>query len=203
MSEVLLFVLSLWYVKSKLIEIMGATTFEIKYRANSLSEAYNNASSDAREEYGNDSYNGTISTTSGVKDVTNEFKRSGLSLSKFVDKNIDRAEKWGNCLGICIKKPKANPNKVKSKVEHVVSKGARKWETRYVVSTWDKEIGYKLTKGDAVKMARKHTEQTEERTYVDIEKHLVRGESRVAKIHYKESSKQALGEYYLFGWAAE
>jgi len=182
---------------------MGATTFELSYRAKSLREAYNNAVSEARDEYGNDSYNGTISTTSGVKDLTNAFKRSKLSVQDFVNKNIDNADKWGDALGFCIKEPKGNSNKVKSKVDHNISKGTKKWETRYVVSTWNDEIGFKLTKGDAVKMARKHTERTQERTYVNLEKHLVRGESRVATILYKQSTKETLGDYYLFGLAAE
>jgi hypothetical protein len=185
---------------------MGATSFADYSYGNNMSEAYDNACEDAREEYGHQQgYNGTISTTSGFRDVTSEFKRSKLSLDKFIDKNLDRAEKWGRCLAICIKEPKKNTNKIKSIVKHIVFKGTRKWETRYVVHTYGypsgKEIGHSTKKGEAVKIARRHTEKTREGTYIEIRKVLLTGKSTVAEISYKKG-KESQGKYIFFGWAA-
>lgn len=184
---------------------MGACDFRTKSRGASMSEAYRSAVDEAREEYGNDSYNGTISTTSGFRDLTSEFKKSGLSLHDFIDKNIDKAQKRGSCFGICIKEPKANTNKIKSQVEHIVEKGTKKWVLKYVVYDryMENEIASKDTKGEAVKKAREYTEKNKERTIVVMKKVLEKGNPKVAEINYKGSSNEVVGEYMFFGIAAE
>jgi len=63
---------------------MGSTTFYERKIAASMKDAYNNAIEDATDEYGNDPYNGTISTTNGFVDVTKKFKESGKKLSAFI-----------------------------------------------------------------------------------------------------------------------
>lgn len=182
---------------------MGACSFTTSAYGKSMSEAYNNACDDARHEYGNDSYNGTISTTRGVRDVTAEFKRSGLGLNDFINKNIDNFSKWGSCGGICTTEPKLNKNKIKSVVEHIVEKGTKKWVLKYVVYDYDNIIGSYNTKGDAVKSARAYTERTQNRTTISMEKKLDKGNSQVARISYKSSDKESKGKYVFFGWAAE
>jgi hypothetical protein len=184
---------------------MGATSFQFKVKAVSISDAYKNAVSEAREEYGNDSYNGTISTTNGIFDATQKFKASGKSLDKFINDALSNGcSKWGNAWGICTVQPKTNSNKIKSQVEHVVSKGTKKWELVYVVEDWDRnEIGAKKTKGDAVKIGRAHTEKTQKTTRIHIEKRLVGSGGAVATIRYKSSTNETKGEYVLFGIAAE
>jgi len=197
--------IALLYCQTKKTIIMGACDFQNKSRGTSMSEAYRSAVSEAREEYGNDSYNGTISTTSGFRDLTSEFKRSGLSLNKFIDENIDKAEKRGNCFGICIKEPKSNTNKIKSQVTNFVEKGTRKWVLKHIVYDryQETEIASEDTKGEAIKKARAHTEKTQERTVVVMKKVLEKGSPRVAEITYKGSSNETLGEYIFFGIAAE
>ena len=183
---------------------MGASNFRQSGRGMTISEAYNDEVSEAREEYGNDSYNGTISTTRGVKDYTRKFKNSKLSLNEFINKYEDDGEKWGNCIGICLKEPKANKMKVKSTVTHKVTKGAKKWVTNFVVRTRrDDFVGSELTKGKAVKVARAYTEKTQIPTSINIEKSLVGGENLVARIDYKQSKSERIGEYVFFGWVAE
>ena len=81
---------------------MGACSFRDSARGKNMSEAYKNACHEAVSEYGNDSYNGTISTTSGVTDLTNEFKRSKLSINEFIEKHIDRNWNW-EILSECVK----------------------------------------------------------------------------------------------------
>ena len=183
---------------------MGACTFHFTQRGKTMQDAYRNACNEAEEEYGHQQgYNGTISTTSGYRDLTSEFKRSGKSLNDFVSQKLDTMSKR-DCAAITLEEGKANTNKVKSKVNHIVTKGTKKWVLYYVVETRSgDEIGAKKTKGDAVKIARTHTEKTQERTYIKMEKRLEGVSSRVAEIEYKHSTTEKEGKYYFFGWAAE
>ena len=183
---------------------MGACSFQNTGRGKTMSNAYSNLCADAREEYGHqDGYNGTISTTSGFRDVTSEFKRSGKSLQSFIDDNIERADKWGSCLAICIDEPKGNANKVKTQVKNIVTPGTKKWVLKYVVTAYGNVIASKETKGEAVKIAREHTEKTQERTYIDVAKVLEKGSTKVAEIEYKKSTTEKEGKFVFFGIAAE
>ena len=184
---------------------MGASSFQNTRRGKTMRDVYSELCADAREEYGHqDGYNGTISTTSGFRDVTSEFKRSGKELQQFINDNIDRAEKWGSCLAICIEEPKGNTNKVKTQVKNIVTPGTKKWILKYVVTTYMvRHIGAKLTKGDAVKIAREHTEKTQEGTKIEMVKVLEKGSARVAEIEYKKSTTEKDGKFVFFGWAAE
>jgi hypothetical protein len=170
-----------------------------------MSDTYNGLVADAIHEYGNDTYNGTISTTNGCRDVTAEFKRSGKSISDFIHDNIEKCQKWGSAWGVCIEEPITNKGKVKSKVEHIVSKGTKKWVLKYIVEDdWnDKNIGSFKTKGDAIKSARKYTEDTQRRCVVYMTKVLESGTNQVAKIEYKSSTNEKKGKYVFFGLAAE
>ena len=182
---------------------MGASSFTMYARGKSLSDAYEKAVENATREYGDDPYNGTISTTNGVTDVTQSFKRSKKELYAFIDAEWDRFSKR-DCAAICVEEPKGNTNKVKSQVDHIVTPGTKKWVLRYVVRKYN---GYDLsshaTKGDAVKAARTYTEKTQEQTTIHMEKHLEKGSDQVAKITYKKSTSEKDGRWVLFGWAAE
>jgi hypothetical protein len=182
---------------------MGATNFQNTSRGKSISQAYSRAVETARDEYGNDSYKGTISTTSGVRDLTSEFKSSKKTPQQFIDDNIDRAEKWGSALGFCVEEPQTNKNKVKTQVEHKVTKGTKKWVLKFVVTSRGEIIGAKNTKGDAVKLAREYSEKHQTRTQIHMEKQLENCTSIVAEINYKPSTNEKEGKYVFFGWAAE
>ena len=182
---------------------MGACSFTTSAYGKSMSEAYNNAVEDATHEYGNDAYNGTISTTRGCRDVTAEYKRSGKSINQYINDNIDNFNKWGACGGICVEEPITNKGKIKSQVEHIVEKGTKKWVLKYVVYEYDNQIGSFNTKGDAVKKAREHTEKTQRRTTISMEKKLDKGNSQVASVTYKQATNEKKGKYIFFGWAAE
>jgi hypothetical protein len=182
---------------------MGACSFTTSSYGKSMSEAYNNAVEDATHEYGNDAYNGTISTTRGCRDVTAEYKRSGKSINQYINDNIDNFNKWGACGGICVEEPITNKGKIKSQVEHIVEKGTKKWVLKYVVYEYDNQIGSFNTKGDAVKKAREHTEKTQRRTTISMEKKLDKGNSQVASVTYKQATNEKKGKYIFFGWAAE
>jgi hypothetical protein len=183
---------------------MGATQFIDKTRAYSMREAYNQLVEDAVSEYGNDSYNGTISTTQGFQDMTSEWKKSGLSIDKFIDLKIEDANKWGPAFAVCIVDPVKNNLKVKSQVEHVVVSGTKKWELRYfVLDSRGTKIASSDNKAEAVTLARGYTEKTQENTTVVMERVLVSCSPVVARIKFKHDKNQKPGAYYFFGYAAE
>ena len=181
---------------------MGASWFEMTAYGKTLSDAYTNAVAEAEVESGNDSYNGTISTTHTIDDLTDQFRRSKKSFDEYVKMQQDKLHKR-DCAGICILDPIVNKNKTKSQVEHIVTPGTKKWVLKYVVYTHDNQLGSYNTKGDAVKAARAHTEKTQQSTTITMEKKLEKGNSTVARITYKKSTTEKDGQWVFFGYAAE
>jgi hypothetical protein len=185
---------------------MGASLIEERGRGSSINDAYKRAVEDAIYEHGNDPYNGTISTTSGVKDVTKQYRSSGKSIGDFAEYlyETDQLQKWGNALGVCLSEPVVNNNKVKTQVNTTPQKGTRKWETRYVVQLFDGTvIGSREFQIDAIKLGRQHTEKNKEKTYVHITKKLIGSSTLVSEISYKNSDKEKEGLYYFIALAAE
>ena len=183
---------------------MGGTTFQFKQRGYTLLEAYDSAVKDAIDEYGNDIYNGTISTTRGVRDVTKEFKASGKTIQQYIDSVIEDIPKWDAARAICIEAPTDDVGKVKSKVDHIVTPGTKKWVLKYVVIDLrddEKVVKSCLTKGEAVEKAREYTEKTTHTTVIEMQKVLEKGSNIVAKVTYKGKRKQGL--WVLFGVAAD
>ena len=181
---------------------MGASWFEITAYGPDGSTAYKKLCNKAEEEYGQNGYNGTISTTDGWTDMTSKFRVSGKTPSEFINGCMDSMRKR-DCAAICIQEPKANTNRTKSQVEHIVTPGTKKWVLKYVVRHGDYFIGSWDKKADAVKDARKYTESYQEPTTIEIEKVLDKGSSRVAIIRYKKSSTERPGKWVFFGYAAE
>ena len=183
---------------------MGACQFTNSGRGKSAKDVFTKLQDAAIDEYGNDSYNGTISTVPGFNDITNEWKNSKKELNNFIAERFDSANKY-DCFCICTNPPVENKNKTKSQVEHIVTPGTKKWVLKYVVydDNNDRQLGSYTTKGDAVKAARAHTEKTFYRTSISMEKKLEKGNSQVAKITYKQSTTEKDGRYVFFGYAAE
>jgi hypothetical protein len=181
---------------------MGACSFQNTGRGRSAKDVFTRLQDAAQREYGDDCYNGTISTVPGFRDITNEWKTSKKTLDAFVHIKLENANKY-DCFAICTQQPVTNNNKIKSQVEHIVTPGTKKWILKYVVYSHDDEIGSYLTKGEAVKVARAHTEKTMYRTTISMEKKLEKGSSEVAKITYKKSSEEKDGQWVFFGYAAE
>ena len=88
-------------------------------------------------------------------------------------------------------------------MENIVTPGTKKWVLKYVVYTYDNQLGSYNTKGDAVKAGRAHTEKTGQSTSIIMEKKLEKGNSQVARITYKKSTTEKDGEWIFFGYAAE
>lgn len=183
---------------------MGSVNFQIKGFGQNAEEAYKQLVDQHIEEFGSDSYNGTISTTMGFTDYTKDFKNSGKKLDKYMEEMYGSMEKR-ECIAICVREPKENKQKIKSKVEHIVEKGKKNWLLRYVAYDTNsiEIIGSFEKKGDAVKAAREYTEKTKKRTFVEMERVLENGNGIVAHIHYKPSRAERSGAWIFFGWAAE
>jgi len=181
---------------------MGACQFQNSGRGKSAKDVFTKLQEVAEREYGDDSYNGTISTVPGFRDITNEWKTSKKDLSRFIREKLDDANKY-DCFAICTHEPVTNNNKIKTQVEHIVTPGTKKWILKYVVYDYDNQLGSYNTKGDAVKAARAHTEKTFKRTSISMEKKLEKGSCEVAKITYKQSSEEKDGQWIFFGYAAE
>lgn len=182
---------------------MGACQFINRGRGTSAAQAFTKLQQMAIDEYGHDSYNGTISTVPGFNDLTNEWNKTSKELNRFISDVLDAANKY-DCFCICVNPPVENKNKTKTQVEHIVTPGTKKWVLKYVVyNDYDHKIGSYNTKGEAVKAARAHTEKTQVCTVISMEKKLEKGTTQVAKISYKKSTKERDGEYVFFGYAAE
>jgi len=185
---------------------MGASLIEVRGRGASMREAYNNAVEDATYEQGNDPYNGTISTTNGIVDVTKEFRASGKSMDEYVDYLYEnnKLQKWGPALGICVSEPIVNTNKIKTQVATTPQKGTRTWKTVYQVKVYNGEvIASSEFQIDAIKKGREYTERTKEATSVHISKQLVGSKTLVSEITYKKADKECPGFYHFIALAAE
>lgn len=183
---------------------MGSQTFYVKCKGKSAQDAYKRAVDDANEQYGHqEGYSGHINVTPGFRDVTKNFKASGLSMQQYIDKRTEKLSKFDGAECICIREPKANTNKVKSQVEHIVEKGTKRWVLKFVALSHSKgTIGSFDTKGEAVAAARKYTEQSQNSSFVEMRKVLENGGTLTARITYKKSSTEAEGEYVFYGWAS-
>jgi hypothetical protein len=189
----------------KKLLIMGASWFQQVGYGKTLDDAYKSACEEAEVEYGHqEGYNGTISTTHGVRDITEEYKRSKLDLEQFVRSKVEILNKR-DCCSICLQEPVGNKNKTKSQVEHIFTPGTKKWILKYeVINDWGgKFIGSYLTKGDAVKKAREYTEKHQVTTKITMKKELDKSSPTVAMIKYKKSPTERPGKWMFFGWAAE
>jgi len=183
---------------------MGAQPFNVRSKGKTAQEAYKNAVEDANYEYGHqEGYSGAINSTPGFRDATKKYLTSGLPKYNFIEQRMDDLTKHDGAECICISEPKGNKNKVKSQVEHVTAPGTKKWVLKYVALSNAKGIiGSFPTKGDAVKAARKYTEESGNSSYVEMRKELEKGSNLTAKITYKKSSNEKEGEWEFYGWAS-
>jgi hypothetical protein len=183
---------------------MGSQQFETYSRGKSVKEAYDNAVDAAEAKYGHqEGYSGEINSSAGYRDVTDKFKASGKNLDKYISERLDVLTKFDGAEAICIEKPVTNSNKIKSQVEHVIEKGTKKWVLKFAAKSSAKgTLGTFRTKGDAVKCARKYTEESGNSSYVEMSKVLEKGNTLTAKINYKKSTSEKPGRWIFYGWAS-
>ena len=184
---------------------MGATQFKVGGTGKTAEEVYRKLCERAEDEYGHqDGYNGTISTTHSFRDETEAYGKSKFDdVYAYIRNRFDTMNKY-DCSAICICKPVANKNKTQSQVEHIVTPGTKKWVLQYaILNDSNNVLSAHLTKGDAVKLARYHTEKTQQPTKIIMRKVLEDGNPLVARITYKKSPTERDGEWIFFGYAAE
>jgi len=182
---------------------MGSQQFKTYSRGKSANEAYNKAVEHANDIYGHqEGYSGEINSSAGFRDVTSSFKASKKSLDQYMNERLDVLTKFDGAEAICIEEPVTNNNKIKSQVEHIVTPGTKKWVLKYVVYSSGGKIGSYNTKGEAVKVARAHTEKNIGTTVIHMEKTLEKGKTEVAKITYKKSTNEKDGRWLFYGWAS-
>ena len=75
---------------------MGASNITTTASGKTMDEAYRNAVEDALYDYGHSSYNGSISTTNGVINKTDEYKKDP---DGWDGKAEDATDKWGPVWG--------------------------------------------------------------------------------------------------------
>lgn len=85
---------------------MGAHNFSDRATGKTASEAYDECVKRAEYESGHDSYNGTISTTSGFKMGKLDGKATDAAIRRWESAALDRTEKWGPCE--CLELPRSH-----------------------------------------------------------------------------------------------
>lgn len=109
---------------------MGACTFRTFWTSTeSLEQAYADAVAHARQEHGYDSFNGSISTTSGVQPhptvITPVSREAAVGAT---DSRMDHLNKWENCEAIPIAEPAAVQERVITVTVTVDGKGYQKYD---------------------------------------------------------------------------
>jgi hypothetical protein len=125
----------------------------------------------------------------------------------------DELEQWminnthkREVMGYCVRQPKVNENKIKTKVDNIPQKGTRKWTTEYHgVEKYSRDILVSArTQAECIKKARAYVEKNPDTTIViEIAKTLAEGNRKCAEVTYKKAAGEKDGLYVFAGWAAE
>lgn len=180
---------------------MGAQNCWGKATGKNMKEAWNKAYREDEEYYGHqEGYSGHLNVCRFIGDVTSQHKSMSEDVfEEYLEKFLDK----GEAVGVCIKEPVKNSRKIKTQVNSIAQKGARKWVTMYIAETLSGEcLVEDTTKAGCIKRARKIMEQQSlQKVIVRIQKELLTGNSRCAEITYKKSAKESDGKYQFFGKA--
>ena len=174
---------------------MGALIKEGRISGKTLESAFRSIQDKDRRINGDDYYSGGWNLATGIKEI------SAMEYDKKV--NTGNISKHEPVYAKCVRKPVKNTNTIKTRVENNPNKGSRVWETLYVVEhVFEGDyIGLSdKSQTEAIKKARKYVEKNPfARVEVNITKVLVKGVKTVAKVTYKPSSKEADGEWEIYG----
>lgn len=181
---------------------MGAINFDRTSHGKTLKEAYEKAWEDANEELGHqEGYSGDINSTYNVLDKTEEFKKSKKSIRDFMEEGFEVIPKR-SCWAVCLVEPILNSNKVKTKVDNIVTTGTKKWVLKYkVVDRAGNTIFSEKTKGEAIQKAKEYVEKHQNTLSIHLSKELSEGDTKVATVSYKRSTNERDGTWLFFGVA--
>lgn len=191
---------------------MGGTTFYTKAEGKNPKEAFERAVKEAKYEYGNRGYTGTIAEKDDfvVIDCPKEMMHSHYAsyLIKENDPRISNNNSPAGCIFIeslrDAEEEEAEHTVIKTKIVNVPQKGTKKWETYYVLYAGGTMLDKQKLKKDALRVA--NTLATQYQTQIDIriEKHLEEGNTLTATVTPVLSNVQEAWNLYLFfGWAIE
>ena len=172
---------------------MGAIERQATIEGRDLQSAFLLLQEEDREESGSDIYSGGWNNSTGVREV---------SKKEYHDYLINGVTKHEPAVAWCITKPIENNMKTKTTVTNFPAKGTRKWVTRYEVRhpEWGNVIICEEKQADAIKKARSLVERNPDLALeVLITKRLASGETKVAEINYKSSSKERDGVWEVNG----
>lgn len=164
---------------------MGAETRYAKAKGISLKQAWEDLVEEDVYDRGHEYYGGNFGTC--------DFPR-------LVKKFSDDLRK-GEVEAICIKEPIPNTNKIKTEVENFPCKTTREWITEYYGVTWidRKEVCLDESQVKCIEKARAYVEKNPfEGVEIHIRKKLKNLPTKVAKIKYKKSTTEQLGEWKFF-----
>lgn len=187
---------------------LGASVFSVIANGYSANEAFRNAVNEACYESGNGGYTGTIAEKSEFKIIKcpagADPHRYAYSLIEDDDDRV--CDKWGPAGCIVITEGKPNtiiPTKVKT--ENFIFKGAREWETWYVLYDGAyKTIAKSKYKDEAVMMAKDRSLKGQIKIDIVLEKRLKGSSPLVATISPVEvKANSVMGKYLFFGWASD
>jgi hypothetical protein len=194
---------------------MGATSFMQTQKGLDLKQAYRDAVENALHFYGHDSYNGTISTTSGVREFSYTKSKQFPTPQSYADHLIETnaVSKWGVAGAILLREEKVDVEELiesVKKVEKIApAKKAKTWESIYVVKLKDGTvIATNKSKTDATKRATDEVKKRKVEVLIEQQKVLKVGspiELTLKPIveRKKSKKKENVKTYLLFGWAAE
>ena len=172
---------------------MGAVRKTETIEGKTLQSAFANLQVEAMREYGDDFYSGGWNNATGVREVS----------SSYYNDNKEDVSKHEDAIAVCIRKPKANTNAIKTTVDRVPNKGTRKWVTMYV-GHCNSDSHYidirEELQSEAIKKARTYVSKNPGvKIAIHIEKELCDQSSLVAHIKYKPSSSEADGMWEITG----
>lgn len=182
---------------------MGAQVATGSAKARNINDAWKQVYEEANEYSGHqEGYSGDLNTCDFTKDLTYKLKTMSVrELIDYIENNCPKREAWG----FCTKPGKENNNKTKTQVENTPQKGTRKWKTVYeAIDRWSGHTAVTAdSQTECIKKARAYVEKNPKVTLVvQINKVLEKGNTVCAKISYKKSKTESLGEYYFVGLAS-
>ena len=180
---------------------MGAVIIDSYSKGKNISKAWDELYEGAEDYSGHqERYSGDFNSCYFTKDLTNKLNSySEKQLDEYIEENVPKGEAWG----YCVSAPKQNKNKIKSTVENIVQKGARKWETLYeAIDVEGNVVLTALTQTECIKKARAYVEKNNNgKLHINITKQLTSGNYHCATVKYKKSTTETLGKYKFIALA--
>lgn len=194
---------------------MGATTFFEEVKGTDSKQTYEALVANAIIDWGRDSYNGTISTTSGCVEIRlpKDYDGDAYDYAHELLQSDGKfgIEKYGKAGFLIIDEEDTTINvPYATSQTRIGFKGTRKWQTLYKVMGYEGteivEVGSYSKQVEAEKKAKERTVKLNDISWVEVTKELVNTSQTIVRFHpktKKQKVKNGLKKWLVFGWAAE